>query len=62
MFDAIKRKIIKDKAKEFLGNNIEIVDQKENVLVKIKHKKFFVKIQGIDVVFEVEEEEEVDQS
>ena len=56
MLSAIKKTIIKNKAKEFLGDNIEISDDGKDVLVKIKHKHFEVEIQGVKVVFEVEEE------
>lgn len=56
MLNAIKKTIIKNKAKEFLGDNIEILDDGKNVLVKIKHKKFEVEIQGVKVIFEFEEE------
>jgi hypothetical protein len=49
--DTIKRKVIKEKAKEFLGDNVEIVDDGNGILVKIKHDRFEVEIQGIKVVF-----------
>lgn len=56
--NAAKKLVIKQKAQEFLGDNIEIVDSGDNVLVKIKHKKFDVEIQGITVTFEYEETDE----
>lgn len=58
VLDAIKKKIIKEKAKEFLGDNIEIADNGNDVLVKIKHHKFEVEIQGIKVIFLYEGEDE----
>lgn len=56
MLNAIKKTIIRNKAKEFLGDNIEILDDGKDVLVNIKHKKFEVEIQGIKVIFKFEEE------
>lgn len=56
--NAAKKAVIKQKAQEFLGDNIEIVDNGDDVLVKIKHKRFDVEIQGITVTFKYEESDE----